>query len=341
MEAAPFIRGCVFEGTSSVPYPRADPVDARIPRDTWQTAQLPVGVRLELVGDAESVDIVYRTTTDDLGYRGDGAGRTFSLWRAGKLVDEEKADTGESRVRLALGGWPGDERAIVYLPEGMKPIIKSLGGVGGRIEPAPADQPRWIAYGDSVAEGWAASGPAYAWPAVAGRRYGFDVVNMGYAGAARGEVASAEQIANLEADVISITHGTNCWTRTPHSVDMMLAAVAAFIDVVRQGHPETPIVVVSPVIRPDAEETPNRFGATLAELRHAMEAEAAERDVVVIPGANLIGAEHLADGIHPDDEGHRILAEVIGGKVSEVFAHSAGQAPTDRANTGESRGAPA
>src|SRR5437588_8495634 len=319
MEAAPFVRGCAFEATSTVPYPRADPAETRIPRDTWHTAQLPVGVRLEIVGEAESVDISYVTATDDLGYRGDGAGRVFSLWRGGKLVDEEKADFGESRVRLALGGWPGDERAIVYLPEGMKPTIKSLGGVGGRIEPAPADQPRWIAYGDSVAEGWAASGPAYAWPAVAGRQHGLDVVNMGYAGAARGELASAEQIANLEADVISITHGTNCWTRTPHSVEMMSAAVAAFIDVVRQGHAETPIVVVSPVLRPDAEDTPNRLGASLSDLRAAMEEAAAERDVVLVPGRDLIGPDELADGIHPDDEGHRILAQVIGAEVANAL----------------------
>src|SRR5437764_12419199 len=318
MEAAPFIRGCVFKGTSTVPYPRADPTDTRIPRDTWQTAQLPVGVRLELVGEADAVDIAYRTGTDDLGYRGDGAGHTFSLWRAGTLVDEEKAERGDGRVRLALGGWPGHERAIVYLPEGMKPTVRSLSGVGGRIEPAPAGQPRWIAYGDSVAEGWVASGPALAWPAIAGRKHGLAVGNMGYAGAARGELASAEQIAALDADVISITHGTNCWTRTPHSVDMMLAAVAAFIDVVRQGHADTPIVVVSPVVRPDAETTPNRFGATLGDLRHAMEEEARHRDVVVISGADLIGPDNLADGIHPDDAGHRILAEAIGKEVAAV-----------------------
>jgi len=318
VEPEPFIRGCAFKGTSSVPYPRADPADTRIPRDTWQTAQLPVGVRLELTGEADAVDIAYVTATEDLGYRGDGAGHTFSLWRAGTLVDEEKAEFGEGRVRLAMGGWPGDERATVYLPEGMKPTIKSLSGVGGRIEAAPADQPRWIAYGDSVAEGWVASGPALAWPAIAGRQFGLDVVNMGYAGASRGEVASAEQIAALDADVISITHGTNCWTRTPHSLDMMLAAVAAFIDTVRQGHPDTPIVVVSPVVRPDAEATPNRFGATLGDLRHAMEEEARHRDVVVISGADLISADNLADGIHPDDEGHRILAEAIGKEVAAV-----------------------
>src|SRR5438105_2676706 len=318
MEAAPFIRGCAFTGTSSVPYPRADPADTRIPRDTWHTAKLPVGVRLEIVGEAEALDIAYVTATEELGFRGDGAGHTFSLWRAGTLVDEEKAEFGEGRVRLALGGWPGDERAIVYLPEGMKPTIKSLSGVGGRIEPAPADQPRWIAYGDSVAEGWAASGPAHAWPAIAGRTHGLDVANLGYAGAARGEVVSAEQIAALDADVISITHGTNCWTRTPHSVDMMRAAVAAFIDVVRQGHPDTPIVVVSPVVRPDAEETPNRLGASLRDLRAAMEEAAAERDVVLVPGRDLIGPDELADGIHPDDEGHRILAQVIGAEAAKA-----------------------
>lgn len=319
MEAAAFIRGCAFTGTSSVPYPRADPVDTRIPRDTWEMAQIPAGVRLELIGEAEAVDIAYTTATEDLGYRGEGAGRTFTLWRGGKLVDEEKADLGDGRVRLALGGWPRDERAIVYLPEGMKPTIKSLSGVGDRIWPAPEEQPRWIAYGDSVAEGWVASGPAYAWPAVAGRQFGIDVVNMGYAGAARGELASAEQVAALDADVISITHGTNCWTRTPHSVDMMRAAVGAFIDVVRQGHPDTPVVVASPVLRPDAEETPNRLGATLRDLRAAMEEEAGRRDVTLIPGADLITADNLADGIHPDDEGHRILADVIGSEVAKAL----------------------
>jgi lysophospholipase L1-like esterase len=318
VDPQPFIRGCVFNGTPSVPYPRADPTDTRIPRDTWQTAQLPVTVRIELRGDAEAVDIAYTTATDDLGYRGDGAGRTFTLWRGGKLVDEEKAELGDGRVRLALGGWPGDERAVVYLPEGMKPTIKSLSGVGGRVEPAPEDQPRWIAYGDSVAEGWVASGPAYAWPAIAGRQHALDVANLGYAGAARGEVASAEQIAALDADVISITHGTNCWTRTPHSADMMRAGVGAFIDVVRQGHPETPIVVASPVLRPDAETTPNRLGATLRDLRAAMEEAASARDVVLIPGADLIGPDNLADGIHPDDEGHRILADVIGNEVAKA-----------------------
>ena len=61
--------------TEDVPYPRADPGDAsRLPMDTWAAATVPATVRLEFVGDAEAVEVAYRTTTDDLGYRGRGAG---------------------------------------------------------------------------------------------------------------------------------------------------------------------------------------------------------------------------------------------------------------------------
>jgi lysophospholipase L1-like esterase len=94
---------------------------------------------------------------------------------------------------------------------------------------------------------------------------------------------------------------------------------------VRQGHPATPIVVVSPVVRPDAEHTPNRFGATLADLRAALERAVTERidrgDVrlTLVPGADLLTADQLGDGIHPSDEGHQALAAVIGGRVREAL----------------------
>ncbi|MFD0630796.1 hypothetical protein ACFQ9X_03155 [Catenulispora yoronensis] len=51
----------------------------------------------------------------------------------------------------------------VYLPEGMKPEIVSLRATQGELRPAPK-QPRWICYGDSIAEGWSASEPALSWP---------------------------------------------------------------------------------------------------------------------------------------------------------------------------------
>ena len=313
-----FIRGCAWAGVADVPYPRADPADAsRLPADTWATAQLPVGVRVEFVGDASAVEIEYRTATTDMGYRGDGAGRVFELWRDDRLVSGAPAVLGAGVVRLETGD--GDGRCVVYLPEGMRPTLLSLTPADGTVSPAP-DQPRWLVYGDSVAEGWVASGPSGAWPAVAGRSHGLDVVNCGYAGSARGEIASAEQLARVAADVIAVCHGTNCWSRTPHSVAMMAAGTDAFLTVLRQGHPTTPIVVLSPVLRPDAEATPNRLGATLADLRDAVEQVAEARgDVTLVRGLPLLDASMLPDGIHPGDEGHRLLAAAVGPVVQRAL----------------------
>lgn len=324
-DAAPYVRGCAWPGTPEFPYPRADPADlARLPGDTVGAARVPAGVRLELVGDAEAIEVAYTTRTDALGYRGPGAGATFAVVRRGKVVDEQPAMLGDGTVRLSLGGMDHDERAAVYLPEGMQPIMHSIAAFGGAIEPAPT-QPRWLAYGDSIAEGWIASGPVGAWPAVAGRDEGLDLVNLGYAGAARGELASAEQIAALDADVISISHGTNCWTRIPFSVALFRENTRAFLDIVRAGHPDTPIVVTSPVLRPDAEATPNRLGATLADLRTAMEEvtlariAAGDRMLTLVPGGGLLEPGHLPDGIHPGDDGHRILAAAFGTAVREAL----------------------
>ena len=321
----PYLRGCSWPAGAGVPYPRADPDDfTRLPIDTWGTAQLPVGVRLEFVGNASAVSITYRTETDNLGYRGPGAGSTFSLWRHGVRVDEQPAVLGKGTVRLTTGDLSSDRRGVVYLPEGMRPHVLSIAAEDGAIEPAPA-QPRWLCYGDSIAEGWVASGPARAWPAIVGREVGLDVCNLGYAGSARGEIVSAEHLASIPADVISISHGTNCWTRVPHSTGMVREGMLAFLTTVRQGHRDTPIVVASPVLRPDAEQTPNRLGATLTDVRNAIEAVVHERIAAgdhrleLIPGAPLLSAAHLPDGIHPGDDGHAVLARVIGPVVAGAF----------------------
>lgn len=314
-----FLRGAAWSGTDAVAYPRADPADAsRLPGDTWGVAQLPVGVRLELVGDAAAIEIDYTCLTGDLGYRGPGAGSTFALWRGDEKLAEAPASKGDGTATLPLPA-SGDEPLVVHLPEGMKPRLRELRAVDGTIAPAPAG-PRWLAYGDSITEGWIASEPGMAWPSIAARRFRLDLVNLGYAGAARGEIASAEQLAALPSpDVISVFYGTNCWTRTPHSAELLVAGLRAFMAIVRQGHPDVPIVVVSMILRPDAEGQPNRLGATMADLRQAVEQTAEALDdprLQLVRGGDLVAADQLPDGIHPGDDAQRVLADVIGRRVA-------------------------
>ena len=331
----PFVRGAPYPAAGDVPYPRADPTDvARLPADVWHAATIPVGVRLEMVGDAQAVDIAYRTTSGNLGYRGDGAGIVFSVWRGGRKIAEEDAVLGDGMVRLPLDTTSSDRPAIVYLPEGMRPLVLSLTAVRGEIAPAPAI-PRWLAYGDSMTQGWIASGPSHAWTAIAARKTGLDLVNLGYAQAGRGEIVSAEHIAGLAAEVITVAYGASCWTRTPHGIGMVAEGFRAFLEVVRQGHPTTPVVVVSPLRRPDADGVDNKLGASLADIRHAIESVTRERIVSgdaalsLVAGGGIIGEEHLVDGIHPGDEGHKRIAATVGKALTAAMSANAGVMPAD------------
>src|SRR5439155_5646173 len=131
--------------------------------------------------------------------------------------------------------------------------------------------------------------------------------------------------AALDADVVSVSHGTNCWSRIPFSVAGFREQIRTFLDVVRQGHPHTPVVVTSPILRPDAEATPNRLGATLADLRTVMEEVAQERiaagddALTLVSGQGLVGPDDLPDGVHPGDHGHAALAERFRGAVAAAL----------------------
>ncbi len=324
----PFIRGCAFAGVPGVPYPRALPADAdRLPADTWNDAMRPVGVRLELTGDAEAVDVAYEAGRGDTGARGPGTGSEFEAWCGQQLLASRPVSPeGTVRLPVQAEGAGADHRVVIHLPEAVGPTILDVAGVGGDLDPAPA-QRRWLCYGDSITAGWVVSGPGRAWPAVAGRRCGLETFNLGYAGAARGEIVTAEELSTLEADVLTLAHGTNCWSRIPHSARQMAANLAAFLDLVRGGHPETPIVVASPVVRPDAERTPNRLGATLQDLRRAMEDTVEERlggdhHLSLLRGAPLLSDAHLVDGIHPGDQGHEVLAQAMGDAVLAALRSS-------------------
>lgn len=329
----PFVRGCVFPAAGPVAYPRLCPTDAdQLPGDVWSSAAVPALVRLELIGDASAVRVRYRTTTANLGYRGDGAGCSFAVFRSGRQISEEPAVLGDGEVVLALPGDP-DQPAIIHLPEGMRPVVLAVEAVGGSLRPAPR-QPRCLVIGDAVTQGWLASSPAMSWPAVVGRKHGLDMVDFACAGTTRLETVVAQSVAATPAEALVLSVGTGCWGRPPHSVALLAEELRTFLELVRAGHPDVPLAVVSPILRPSAEDVPNVFGATLAELRRAVEdvvvdLTAADRQLALVPGEPVLTADELADGIYPTDEGHRRLAAAVA-KVLAPRATSLRQAALAR-----------
>ncbi|WP_455354992.1 GDSL-type esterase/lipase family protein [Streptomyces sp. SYSU K217416] len=321
LDPEPFLRGVAWlEDGRAV---RADPADlARLPWDTCERSALPIGVRLEFTAeDAAAVEIRYRATVPPAADALRDLAHVFTL-RHGTLrhgdssvteVITEPAEEAVVRIELPAGRGP----FTVHLPESQSPVVLGLRApLGGTLTPAPR-QPRWLVHGDSITEGWWSTRPAHGWPAVAGHALGLDTVNLGYAGAARGELATAEQLAALPGDLITLAFGTNCWSGVPFTAPLLYETTRAFLSLVRRGHPETPLLLVSPVLRPEAERTPNVLGASLAGLRAAMERATAERiaegdgKLALLGGRDLLRPEHLADGLHPNDEGHAVLAAAV------------------------------
>ena len=318
MQPERFLHGAPYPGTLETPYPRTPSDDVgRIPMAVWSSARVPAGVRLELTGTASVVEITYQTTTGDLGYRGDHAGICFGAWRRGVEVDRADAVLGDGSVRLAIDPRGDDSPVTIYLPEGMRPVIHAVAAVDGTIEPV-APLPRWVAYGGAITQGWGASDPAHCWTAIASRTHGLDLINMGYAGIAGGDLVPAEHIAALPADVITLAFGAAFWSRTPISAQMAWAWTTGFLEIVRRAQPTTPILVMSPFLRPAAEDVPNQLHATLIDLRLAIEEAtrarmaAGDNALGLASGALLISGDHMSDGIHPEDAGHEQIAAIIG-----------------------------
>ncbi|WP_149179005.1 GDSL-type esterase/lipase family protein [Streptomyces sp. TRM49041] len=326
-DPVPFLRGTAWlDGPRAV---RADPAGlAPLSWDIAERAALPIGVRLEFTASAQAraVELRYRARVPEQSGDGQESAHCFALWRDGRCVREvcTAAPAGEATVALRLPA-PAERGAVftVHLPENQAPVVLGVRAVGGSVSPAPR-RPRWVVHGDSITEGWWSTRPAHAWPAVAGRDLGLDPVNLGYAGSARGELPVAQQLATLPAALLTLAFGTNCWWPVPTSAPLMYEVTRAFVTLIRQGHPDTPLLLVSPLSRPAAESTANALGATLADLRTAM--EEAVRDLMasgdtrlaLLPGRPLLRAEHLADGLHPNDAGHARLASAVAGAVREA-----------------------
>ncbi|MFE0877741.1 GDSL-type esterase/lipase family protein [Streptomyces smyrnaeus] len=315
--ARPFVRGVSWwDGERCV---RADPADAqRLPLELWARAAIPVGIRLEFTAPGP-FEVRYRAgalgTVDALR---DGC----RAWEALRPDGERVAllpETPREEVRVLRVDWPGGP-GVLHTPEAYAPVLLAVRGA----EPAPP-RPRWLVYGDSITEGWSATAPSRGWAALAGRELGWDTVNLGYTGSAHGEPATAQQLATLPGAALTVAFGCNCWTGVPCSAALMAQMTSAFLQLVRTGHPRTPLLVVSPLQRPEAEHTPNALGATLADLRSAQEgavrARIAEGDdsLALLPGAGLVTAEQLVDGVHPDDTGHALVAAAVVRALREEF----------------------
>ena len=164
-----------------------------------------------------------------------------------------RAEGPSGAVRFAgLGGEPKDVE--IWLPHNEITELVAL-RTDAPVEAVPARRV-WLHHGSSISHGSNAASPATTWPALAATAAGVDLVNLGFSGNALLDPFTARALRDTPADLISLKLGINVVNADLMRLRAFGPAVHGFLDTIRDGHPDTPLVVVSPLYCPIHERTP-------------------------------------------------------------------------------------
>jgi hypothetical protein len=241
-------------------------------------------------------------------------------------------------LRFALPGTR--ERAVeVWLPHGA--VLEMRGArveSGTTLEPLASERRRWVHHGSSISHCLEAERPTETWPALAARRAGVELLNLGFGGQCMLDQHVARTIRDLEAELISLKLGINVVNGDTMRERTFRPAVHGFLDTVRDGHPDTPLLVITPITCPSAEDHPGptvpgqdgRYGVlprseqlstgalTLGRIRGILtevvtsRQQAGDDNLHLLDGRELFGTDDLAllpDGLHPDAQGYLLMGE--------------------------------
>ncbi len=203
----------------------------------------------------------------------------------------------------------------------------------------------WLHHGSSISQGSGAASPTTTWPAVAAAAGNLELVNLGLGGSALLDPFTARTLRDLPGDLLSVAIGINIVNTDLMRLRAFGPAVDGFLDTVRDGHPTTPLVVLTPTWCAAHEETPGPTAPTVIDgrvvflatgdpaevaqgrltlrvIREQLAQIVTQRSQTDPDGLSLYGKAEslerpLPDGLHPDAETHltmgaRFAATVLG-----------------------------
>ena len=348
-----------FDEGDEGPCPRRLPDWTRpqLPEPVEVVARMPSGVRLQFSTDTTRLGVVFLATARHMVDR-PRRSMVFNLETGGR-IHSARSDLGNTMIvdPDAAGGiefirgepdtiWfnglaPEHKDCELWLPHNAFIELRSLiVDDGAKVAPMTADtRAKWIHYGSSISQCAEAEEPAYVWPAVAARRANVAVQNLGLSGQCHLDPFVARTIRDADADIVSIKTGINIINMDSMRERVFRPALHGFLDTVREGKPDTPIIAVSPIFCPGAETRPGpmmRHASTgkfdtikgFDEIRNGCMSLQRVREIIsevvdtrrksgdeglyYLDGLTLFGpgdAEDLPDDLHPNAAGYIRIGE--------------------------------
>jgi hypothetical protein len=257
---------------------------------------------------------------------------------------------------LRFDGLPTRDKVVeIWLPHNELTELGALRADAPIVRVSNSANPLWVHHGSSISHGSNAASPTGIWPVIAASLASLDLVNMGFGGNALLDPFTARAVRDTPADIISVKIGINLVNTDLMRLRAFGPAVHGFLDTIRDRHPDTPLIVVSPIYCPLHETTPGpgafdfdalakgetmfvalgkaeetRAGKlTLRIIRDHLEniIEQRARDdanIHYVDGQELYGERDnlrlpLPDRLHPDAETHRMIGNRFAGILRRVM----------------------
>ena len=265
-------------------------------------ADIASGVRVVVITDSEVAELDMTVTGSEEEARVDAV-------IEGRIVNSCGFMPTGARQTVRFDGLPsGQKRLELWLPLFGCTTVLALRLAGGASAERYDDRrPKWITYGSSITMCRTAHSPARTWPAIVARRHDLNLTSLGFGGQCHFDPLVARTIRDMPADCISLKLGINTHGEASFTPRTWGPAVLGFILAVRDGHPDTPLLVCSPIFCRHGESTPNRTDMTLAQMRVILEDLVARlRDrgdihIHYLNGLSLFDLPDADQGLMPDD----------------------------------------
>jgi len=176
-----------------------------------------------------------------------------------------------------------------------------------------------VFYGTSITQGGCASRAGMSYQAILGRKLNVDHVNLGFSGNGKGEAALARAVAEIDAAAYVLDFAQNNAT-----VESLAEVYDPFIGIVRERHPDTPIVAITPIYAAGEATGGRRNEEMRALIRKVVSRRIAAGDthLQLVEGPDLLGpsrVDGLVDGTHPNDLGFQWMAEGLVERLRKVL----------------------
>jgi lysophospholipase L1-like esterase len=153
---------------------------------------------------------------------------------------------------------------------------------------------------------------------------GMRLVNLGWAGSCLLSGLAARIVRDQRADAIVLKLGINVHGDGMLKERTFADGAHSMISIIRDKHPTTPMVIVSPIWSPPREAQSAGGGLPLERMREVLAAvtaarvAAGDRHIRYLSGLELFGPEDLPDlpdELHPNAAGQRRMGERFYDKV--------------------------